>query len=127
MLNSNLNFNSNIQKSRIEGGVVNMYGAKAKHAQDDHILYLLKNRDVKGISLLYDQFSANIYGVIIKVLGNEKDACAAMKSTFKKIWTMSAEVDFSNRNFKTWIIGLAYKEAAVIAGKPVAKLPKLLF
>ncbi len=126
MLSSNLNFKPNIQESRIKNGIVDMYAETPKHTQDDHILYLLKNRDAKGISLLYDQFSTNVYGVIFRLLGNEKDACEAMKSTFKKIWILSAQVDFSNRNFKTWIIGLACKEAAILAGKPVSSLPKLL-
>lgn len=125
MLSSNQIFDPNIKKSK--NGIVDMYAGTPKHAQDDHILYLLKNRDVKGISLLYDQFSSNIYGVIFKTLGNEKDACKAMKSTFKKIWIMSEQVDFSNRNFKTWIIGLACKEAAMLSNKPVSNLPKLLF
>lgn len=108
-------------------GIVKMYDTTTNHAMDDRIRCLLKDRDKEGISILYDQFSANIYGLILRITKNEVDACEALKSTFIKIWEESEHTDFTNRSLKKWVLGLACKEAAKISKKSISQLPNIFF
>lgn len=132
MTNPQRNTDKNIPTNPLEKveqhiGIVKMYDTTPKHAMDDHILYLLIGRDKQGISLLYDLFSSNIYGLLLKITDSEVDACKALKSTFIRIWKESEQTDFAHRNLRTWVLGLACKEAATISKNSVSQLPNLLF
>lgn len=122
--------NSQNQKSDLapkSGKVVPMFSGVSEKECDQEIIRLLKNRNKEGISMLYDQFSPNVYGIISNILKNEKTACEALQSTFVKVWVLSEHTDFSKKNLRTWIIGLACREAAVSSGKASHELTSLIF
>lgn len=109
------------------GKVVKMFPGIKQSSPDIEIIQLLKARNKEGISLLYDTYSPNMYGVIFNIVKNESDACAVLESVFSKIWILSEHTNFSNRKFQVWMLGIACREAAIKVGKTNGDLIGLIF
>ncbi|WP_091426820.1 RNA polymerase sigma factor [Formosa sp. Hel1_31_208] len=70
---------------------------------DDKTLILkLQNRDETAFSLVYDKYSAALYGVIIRLCKDEHDAKNLLQDTFMTIWDKADGYDFDKGRFYTW-------------------------
>jgi RNA polymerase sigma-70 factor (ECF subfamily) len=70
---------------------------------EKHIVELLKERDEKAISLLYDHYGDTLYGVAFKVLKNEELAQDVVQESFVKIWKKSHTYDADKAKLFTWL------------------------
>ena len=53
---------------------------------DESIIELLRRQEMNGISLLYDKYSAALFGAILRIVNNREIAEEVLQDTFTKIW-----------------------------------------
>ncbi|MEO6131139.1 MAG: sigma-70 family RNA polymerase sigma factor [Saprospiraceae bacterium] len=59
------------------------------------------------MSLLYDQYSDSLYGIINRILGDSQLAEDALQRTFLKIWQSIDGYDITKASFFTWMSVIA--------------------
>lgn len=67
------------------------------------ITKLLRNRDEKGLSLLYDHYSSALYGIAFRILRNEAYAEEALQNSFLKVWKNIHQYDENKATLYTWM------------------------
>ncbi len=78
---------------------------------EKHIVELLKERDEKAISLLYDNYSDTLYGVAYKVVKDEDLAQDVVQESFVKIWKKADSYDASKAKLFTWLFRITRNTA----------------
>ncbi len=86
---------------------------------EEQLVFALKSRSTGAFEILYDKYSALIYGVIYKILDNVEFAEDATQETFIKIYNNIDKFDGTKARLATWLINVArntaldfYKSAA---------------
>nr|WP_321237095.1 RNA polymerase sigma factor [uncultured Psychroserpens sp.] len=75
---------------------------------DDKALILkLQSKDETALGLIYDKYSAALYGVIIRICKDEDIAKNLLQDTFMTIWEKSQNYDFDKGRFYTWAYRIA--------------------
>ena len=75
---------------------------------EKEIVSLLENSDKRAITLLYENYSDALYGVIKKVIVDDDVAQDVLQETFIKIWRYSKKYDSSKAKLFTWLYRIAY-------------------
>ena len=75
------------------------------------IVSLLEKGDKKAISILYDNYSDALYGVIKKIISDDDTAQDVLQESFVKIWRYSDKYDSSKAKLFTWLYRIAYNTA----------------
>ncbi len=78
---------------------------------EKHIVELLKERNEKAISLLYENYSDTLYGVAYKVVRDEELAQDVLQESFIKIWKKSDSYDASKAKLFTWLFRITRNTA----------------
>ena len=78
---------------------------------EQQIVSLLAKGDKKAISLLYENYSDSLYGVILKVTINEEIAQDALQETFVKVWKNAKKYDSKKAKLFTWLYRIAKNTA----------------
>jgi RNA polymerase sigma-70 factor (ECF subfamily) len=78
---------------------------------EHHIIQLLKSKDKEAISILYDQYSPALYGVVLRIVQAKAIAEDVMQDTFIKIWKNGPNYDKSKGRLFTWILNIARNTA----------------
>ena len=78
---------------------------------DDSIITLLQQQDPNGVSLLYDKYSAALFGAILKVVGTRELAEEVLQDTITKVWRNFGSYDSSKGRLFTWLINIARNSA----------------
>ena len=78
---------------------------------EQQIVRLLAKGDKKAISLLYENYSDSLYGVILKVTINEEIAQDALQETFVKVWKNAKKYDSKKAKLFTWLFRIAKNTA----------------
>ncbi|MFY0253915.1 RNA polymerase sigma factor [Chitinophaga sp. 30R24] len=71
----------------------------------------LRARDQKMFSYLYDQYSPALYGVIVKVLNDDRAAGDVLQEVFLKIWRHLDRYDEEKGRLFTWMLNIARNTA----------------
>ncbi len=66
---------------------------------------------MRGMSHLYDYYSAALYGVILRILANEDLAQDTLQEVFVKIWFKSDQYDETKGRLFTWMLNIARNAA----------------
>ena len=74
---------------------------------DKDLISKLKAKDETALGLLYDKYSAALYGVIIRICKDEGLAENLLQDTFMTIWEKSGDYDASKGRFYTWAYRIA--------------------
>ncbi|NND95160.1 MAG: sigma-70 family RNA polymerase sigma factor [Flavobacteriales bacterium] len=74
---------------------------------EEKIIVLLKENPKKAIPLLYDNYSASIYGILLGILKDEDDAQEVLQQSFIKYWKKAANYDNKKSKLFTWLISIA--------------------
>ncbi len=77
----------------------------------DELVVLLKNRNEGGFNYLYDNYSAALYGVILRIVIFDDDADEVLQDVFVKIWNSSAQYDAAKGTLYTWMLNIARNSA----------------
>ncbi len=73
----------------------------------EEMINLLLQRDRRAFEQLYDDYSAAIYGLVLKVLRDEAQAEDALQDAFVRIWQKIHTYDASKGRLFTWMLNVA--------------------
>ena len=74
---------------------------------EQEIVSLLKKGDKRAISIIYENYSSALYGVILKITNNEAMAQDALQESFIKIWKYAKKYDAKKAKLFTWMYRIA--------------------
>lgn len=74
---------------------------------EDNIISLLKNKDQRGMELLYDRYGNIIYGFLFQVLKSDELAEEAMEEVCMRVWRSIEVFDPKKERLFTWVINIA--------------------
>lgn len=75
------------------------------------IIRLLKQKDEKALSYLYDHYAGALNGIIIRILKSDKLAEEVLQQTFMKIWDKIELYDEQKSRLFTWMSRIARNTA----------------
>ena len=79
---------------------------------ESELVRLLKQKDKAAFSELYEQYSAALYGVILRILNNDEGAAQdILQDSFVKIWKSFNSYDTGKGSLFTWILNVARNTA----------------
>ena len=76
-------------------------------SHDKALILKLQNKDETALGLLYDKYSAALYGVILRICKDEGNAQNLLQDTFMTIWDKSSDYDLNKGSFYTWSYRIA--------------------
>lgn len=71
------------------------------------LLEKLISRDQQAFQWLYDQYSAALYGVVLRIVRDEEQAQDLLQDIFVKIWKNLDSYDASKGRLFTWMLNVA--------------------
>lgn len=71
----------------------------------------LQAGDQTAISVLYDNYSPALYGIILRIVRCEKTAEDLLQDCFVKIWVSFSSYDLHKAKLFTWLIRVAHNAA----------------
>ena len=80
--------------------------ADISYSEEDLIIGLQQQEEA-AMTILYDKYSAALYGVILRIVKTEEVAEDVMQETFIKIWTSFRQYDKEKGRLFTWIVNIA--------------------
>lgn len=78
---------------------------------EEELVLLLREGGKAAFSYLYRQYSAVLYGVILKVVHDEQTAQDVLQDAFVKIWSNIAHYDAQKGRIYTWMLNIARNAA----------------
>ncbi|MBA4854081.1 RNA polymerase sigma factor [Emticicia sp. BO119] len=74
---------------------------------EEELVALLKDKDQRGFTILYNNYSSALYGVLNKIIQQDDDANDLLQDTFLKIWKNIGNYDASKGSIFTWMMNIA--------------------
>jgi RNA polymerase sigma-70 factor, ECF subfamily len=75
--------------------------------EEEQLVFLLKSKDQKGFSILYNNYSGALFGVIGRIIQSDDDANDLLQDTFLKIWRNIDNYDPTKGSIFTWMMNIA--------------------
>lgn len=75
------------------------------------LLLLLKAKDRRAYTYLYDNYSGALYSIIIKVLGEREESVDVLQESFIKIWKNIEFYDPTKGRLFTWMLQITRNTA----------------
>lgn len=75
------------------------------------LVLMLQSKDQRGFSILYDNYSSALYGVILKIVRTEEIAADVMQDSFVKIWKNIEGYNRTKGTLFTWMLNVARNTA----------------
>lgn len=75
--------------------------------REQELVELLKSGDTGALGTLYTNYSAALYGVIIRIVGNEEAAEDILQEVFVKIWKNFSSYNPDKGRLYTWLVNIA--------------------
>jgi RNA polymerase sigma-70 factor (ECF subfamily) len=73
----------------------------------EKLISMLAEKNQHGLEILYDNYSASLYGVIHRIVGVDEIAEDILQETFLKIWNNFSQYNSSKGRLSTWMLSLA--------------------
>lgn len=83
---------------------------KLKYSEEE-LVRLLKGKDTEAFSVLYDNYSSSLYGVIFRIVEIEENAQDILQDAFVKIWKRIDSYNSSKGRLFTWMLNIARNTA----------------
>jgi len=74
---------------------------------EDQLVQLLLKQDQRALEYLYDQYSAALYGVIVRIVGSQEIGEEVLQDVIVKVWTKISLYDPSKGRLFTWLLNIA--------------------
>lgn len=71
------------------------------------LVSLLRNKDQRGFNILYNNYSAALYGVVNKIVNSQEDSSDLLQDIFVKIWRNIEFYDETKGSIFTWMMNIA--------------------
>ena len=78
---------------------------------EDELVSLIKSKNADAFKVLYDNYSAALYGVVLKVVDADELAQDILQDSFVKIWKNFESYDASKGRLFTWMLNIARNTA----------------
>ena len=78
---------------------------------EEQLVSLLKAHNKVALNLLYDNYAAALYGVIMRITKSQHHAENILQDTFIKIWKSIDSYDSNKGRFFTWMLNIARNSA----------------
>lgn len=78
---------------------------------EKELVALLQSKDKNAFAILYDNYSAALYGVIIKIIRIEEIAQDVLQDSFIKIWKNIESYNAEKGTLFTWILNISRNTA----------------
>jgi RNA polymerase sigma factor (sigma-70 family) len=75
--------------------------------EEQQLISLLYRQDKDAFSYLYDNYSAALFGVILRIVIKEETAEDVLQETFVKIWSNFESYDKTKGKLFTWMVNVA--------------------
>ncbi|WP_223816063.1 RNA polymerase sigma factor [Adhaeribacter rhizoryzae] len=79
---------------------------------EEELVQRLQLHEEAAMTILYDKYSAALYGIILRIVKSEVVAEDVMQETFVKIWSSIGQYNKEKGRLFTWIINIA-RHAAI--------------
>lgn len=79
--------------------------------QPNDLIIKMQDGDERAFSILYDNYSEALYGIIYSIVLNEDVAQEVLQDVFIKIWDNAKNYDINKGRFFTWILNIARNKA----------------
>jgi RNA polymerase sigma-70 factor (ECF subfamily) len=77
----------------------------------DTLMLALASGDGRALRQVYDRTSSRLYGICLRVLGNEAEAQDAIQDVFTTVWSKARQFDPAKASAITWLSVLARNKA----------------
>lgn len=81
------------------------------HPVEEKIIHLIQRKDKAFVSLVYDRYADNLYGVIKTMVGDEAAAQDVLQESFLKIWRKADQYDPKKARLFTWLLTICRNTA----------------
>ncbi len=81
------------------------------HLKTEELVALLRARDQRGLSYLYDHYAPALMGIIIRILSKPKLGEEVLQQTLLKVWDKIETYDESKSTLFTWMSQIARNSA----------------
>lgn len=81
--------------------------AKKQTYNQDELINLVRQRNQRAFTFLYDNYSKALFGVINSITYSQEEAEDVLQNTFVKIWNNFASYDESKGRLYTWMLNIA--------------------
>jgi len=78
---------------------------------EEQIVALFDAGEIKAMELLYDHYAEALYGVILRMVGDEASAADILQESFVNIWKNSRQYDASKGKLFTWLVRIVKNKA----------------
>ncbi len=78
---------------------------------EEELVSALKSGDQKSLGILYDNYSAALFGVIMRIVESQENAEDVLQEVFVKIWRNISSYERSKGKLYTWLINIARNSA----------------
>ncbi len=79
--------------------------------EDNNIVGLIRNRNEKGLSILYDKYSKPIFGIVLRIISQHGLAEEILQQTMLKAWNKIETFDGTKSSLFTWLSVIARNTA----------------
>lgn len=80
-------------------------------AVEMEILKCFERGDTRAMELLYDNYADTLYGIVLKMVGDEAKAQDILQESFIKIWKRSKQYDSSKGRLFTWLLTIVRNQS----------------
>lgn len=84
--------------------------AKQTYTQDE-LIVLIREKNQKAFSYLYDNYSSALFAVINSIVNNVEEAEDVLQRTFLKIWNNFDAYDPEKGRLYTWMLNISRNQA----------------
>ncbi|CAN5549421.1 sigma-70 family RNA polymerase sigma factor [soil metagenome] len=95
---------------------------KKKNYNEEELVALLKNKDAVAYNVLYDNYSAALFGVVARIIPAEEIAQDILQDVFVKIWKSIDKYDKTKGRLYTWMLNIARNSAIDYSRSKQSKL-----
>jgi len=81
-------------------------GSSIKYSEEQ-LTERLRAQDADAFSYLYDNYSAALYGTLIRIVNDEEVAQDLLQETFVKIWRSYSSYNAEKGRLYTWMVNIA--------------------
>ncbi|MCA1761742.1 MAG: RNA polymerase sigma factor [Cryomorphaceae bacterium] len=78
---------------------------------EKEILKCFERGDTRAMDLLYDNYADTLYGIALKIVGDEAKAQDILQESFVKIWKRSRHYDASKGRLFTWLLTIVRNQS----------------
>ncbi|WP_233555664.1 RNA polymerase sigma factor [Pontibacter oryzae] len=83
-----------------------MQEQKLHKITEEELIARLQSGDAKAMSVLYDMYSATLFGVVMQIVKVEETAEDVLQEAFVKIWNSFQSYDAGKGRLFTWMINI---------------------